>query len=456
MTTLYRPQAAHPAPIYRITVDGTDITTTVQGRLIDLTLTDNRGFEADNLELRLDDSDGLLDLPPRGALIRLSIGWRDSGLVDKGTYTVDGVEHSGAPDVLSIHANSADLRAGLTTQRERSWHDVTLGDIVTTIADENDLVPVIQATLAGQYIEHIDQTNESAVNLLTRLAQQFDAIATVKNGNLLFIPASGGVSACGIVLPTVAITRQSGDQHRFSIADRGNYTAVKATYNDVDTATKGEVTWGNEENAAETSKPVKQPDPLPTGQYKDVGKTFKSRAAAQKAATKAWQKLKGNKAAKAAYIGVKAKYNDRNLGVTGEVAYGQIDEEKKKKNARKQSERDKAKIEGTTEEKKEPTNAFDHSADNVKTLRHVYASKANAIRAARAEWRKLQRGMANFNITLAKGRAEIFPDLPTTVFGFKQDIDNTDWILTKVTHTIGDGGFTTALELEIKATEVPD
>ncbi len=90
--------AVHPKPIYALSVDGTDITAVVQGRLIDLTLTDNRGFEADELELRLDDTDGLLDLPPRGATIHISLGWQDCGLVPKGSYTADEVQHSGAPD----------------------------------------------------------------------------------------------------------------------------------------------------------------------------------------------------------------------------------------------------------------------------------------------------------------------------------------------------------------------
>ena len=429
----------HPRPIYWLSVDGADITATIQGRLIDLTLTDNRGFEADTLELRLDDTDGLLDLPPRGAVIQLSLGWLDSGLVPKGSYTVDEVEHSGAPDTLSIRARSADLRSGLTTQRERSWHDVTLGDIVTTIAGENDLVPAIQPALAGQRIAHIDQTNESAVNLLTRLATQFDAIATVKDGRLIFIPAAGGVSASGRALPTVAITRDIGDQHRFSIADRESYSAVKALYHDVDGAVKGEVIWGKEENSAEHKIPVKKAEAAPSGQYKDAGKTYKSRTAAQKAARKAWQALKANKAAKAAYIGVKAKYNDRNLGTTGEVSYGQVDDDSKRKNSTRQSVRDKAKIEGKPVPANDTPSAFEHSADNVKTLRHVYASKTNAQRAARAEWRKIQRGVANFSITLARGRPEIFPDQPAIVTGFKSSIDNTDWILTKVTHTLGDG-----------------
>ncbi|WP_153111534.1 phage late control D family protein [Propionivibrio limicola] len=427
----------HPQPIYSVDVDGTDITNTLQGRLISLSLTDNRGFEADQIDISLDDTDGKLDLPARGATLRCWIGWKHSGLVYKGSYTIDEVSHSGTPDTLTIRGRSADLRTGLTTQRERSWHDVTLGDILETLADENDLTPAINATLAGQYIEHIDQTNESAVNLMTRLAKQFDAIATVKNGMLLFIPAAGGLSASGVVLPTVTITRESGDQHNFSIADRETYTGVKATYNDVQLAVKGEVTWGKDENSAENNEPVTAESTPTTGQYKALEKVHKSRDAALKAAKLEWKKMQKNKAAKAAYIGTKAKFNDRNLGQEGEVTYREGTDDGKA-------------------EAKDETPKVSQSADNIKTLRHVYANKSNALRAARAEWRKLQRGVATFTITLARGRPELFPELPATVSGWKPAIDSTDWIVSKVTHNLSDSGFTTGLELEIKATEVAE
>lgn len=417
--------------------------------LID-SLTDNRGFEADQLELRLDDTDGLLDLPPRGAEVQVWLGFAHSGLIYKGAYTVDEVEHSGAPDTLSIRARSADLRAGLSTQRKRSWHDTTLGEIIRAIAAENDLQPVISPRLETQHIEHIDQTNESAVNLLTRLAEQFDAIATVKDGKLLFFNAASGSSISGKILPAVTITRESGDRHLFSIADRESYNAVKATYNDIDAGVKGEVIWGKDEDSTERKVPKKSPEQPAIGQYKDVGKVHKSRESALKAARKSWKAMKANKALRAAYVGTKVRYADRNLGVSGEVTYGQADDDKKKKNAIDQAEKDYKKLHPN-----DPP-PIEHSADNLKTLRHVYASKANAIRGARAAWRRIQRGMANFSITLAIGRPELFPDLPATVSGFKPAIDNTDWILTRVTHTLSDNGLGTALELEIKATEIVD
>ncbi len=428
----------HPKPIYRLVVDGKDITVDMADRLISLTLTDNRGFEADMLDLQLDDTDGLLELPARGAVIHLAIGWAATGLVEKGSYTVDEVEHSGAPDTMTIRARSADLRSGLTTQRERSWHNVTLGDIVRTIADENGLEPAIAGSLAGLPIAHIDQTNETAVNLLSRLAKDHDAISTVKGGRLLFIPFASGKTASGKPLPAITIERQLGDQHRFSIADRESYTGVRALYNDVGHAVKGEITWGKDEDSAEKHEPAKADTPPATGQYKDEGKKpHKSKEAALRAAKKAWNALKNNKAAKGAYIGVKAKYNDRNLGQSGEVTWGEANDKNRPKT-------------GAADPEVTP------SAGNIKTLRHVYASLENAKRAARAEWRKIQRGVATFSINLARGRPELFPELPVEVIGFKPPIDNTDWIIAKVTHSLVDSGYTTSIELEIKATEVPD
>ena len=350
-------------PLWRIRVDGVDITASLDARLISLTHTDNRGMEADQLDLTLDDADGRLALPPRGAVLSLALGWEGDGIVDKGTFTVDEVEHSGAPDQVTIRARSADLRAGLSTQRTRSFHQVNVASIVNDIAAAHGLTAAIAATLASELIDHLDQTNESDANLLTRLSGMFDAIATIKAGRLVFMPAGAGISASGKPLPVMSITRADGDQHRFSLAERDSYTAVKALYNDIDLGQQGAVIWSKAEGDAEKRKTVNsQP------------------AVAQ---------------------------------------------------------------------------AIEPSADNMKTLRHTYSSQANAKRAARTEWRRIQRGMAQFSLTLARGRQDLFPDLRAAVSGWKPEIDGTEWCLTRVTHNLSDSGYTTALEMEVKATELP-
>lgn len=220
-------------PAFSILMGGRALTQ-LDPRIISLELTDNRGFEADELSIVIDDSDGMIELPPRGAELSVSLGWQGEPLVYKGVYTVDEVAHSGPPDKLEITARSADFRDEFNVKREVSWHDVTVERIVSAIARRYKLTPVISEQLMSAEIDHADQTQESDMSFLTRMADLLGAIATIKNGSLLFILPGGGVSANGKALPQFAITRSSGDRHSFRIADRDAYTGVQAYWLDLE------------------------------------------------------------------------------------------------------------------------------------------------------------------------------------------------------------------------------
>ncbi|KNC89867.1 hypothetical protein GM30_05780 [Trabulsiella odontotermitis] len=90
---------------------------------------------------------------------------------------------------------------------------------------------------------------------------------------------------------------------------------------------------------------------------------------------------------------------------------------------------------------------------NVYVMRRTYHSETAAKRAAAAKWQQIQRGAAEFSITLARGRAELYPEMHVTVTGFKSQIDNQDWIISRAEHVVDGNGFTTRLELEAK---IPD
>lgn len=50
-----------------------------------------------------------------------------------------------------------------------------------------------------------------------------------------------------------------------------------------------------------------------------------------------------------------------------------------------------------------------------------------------------------------RGRADLYTEMPVKVSGFKQPIDDAEWTITTLTHTVSpDNGFTTSLELEVK------
>lgn len=334
-TDRYRRAAGYPVPAFRLTVDGHDIAQLLSPRMISLELTDNRGIEADQLSLTLSDHDGQLVIPPTGAVIRLWLGWSNAGLVDKGAYTVDETEHSGAPDVLNIRARSADLRKGLKTKRERSWSNTTLGNVLGDIALGNGLTTTIAGSLDGLPILQLDQANESDANLISRIGEEFDAVVTIKAGCLLCFPAGGGKSASGASLPHITLTRADGDQHRYLQADRDTYDGVRAYFYDVNSAKKEHAIAGG--------------------------------------------------------------------------------------------------------------------GDNLKDLRHTYSDRQSALRAAQAEFNRLQRASATLSYSLALGRPDLIPELTYTFQGVKNEIDEIIWYGANVQHTLNaDAGYTVSLTLESK------
>lgn len=369
------PAGAQVAPDYMLTVNSKDVTANIRDRLISLTLTDNRGFEADQLDIELDDADGQLAMPVRGAVVKLFLGWKGQALTGKGEFTVDEVEHHGAPDTMVIRARSADFRGTLNSRREVSYHDTTLGEVVKQIAGRNKLLPVLADGLAAMKVSHIDQTQETDAAFLTRLATLYGAVAAVKAGRLLFLRPGSGVTASGKPIPQLTITRQDGDRHSFSIADRGAYTGVSAS-------------WLH----------TREPKP----------KTVK----------------------------VKRKPREKHLRALEHPAA------KKKKGA----------VAKTPEAKEGDYLAG--TQDNVFALTTVYATKAAAMRAAKAKWDKLQRGVAEFSLTLAMGRADLYPETPVKVSGFKTVIDAQPWLISKVAHNLSDNGYTTTLDFEVLLKDV--
>ena len=220
----------HMTPAVVLSIDGQAFGSNTMSRIIDVTVDDKRGFEADEITITLSDADGALAIPSMESMIKVWLGYAETGVVYKGEYKISGFEHTGAPDQLRISAIAADLAAGLAEQQEKTWRKTTLGSIVETIAKKHGYTPKLHKDLAAITIDHITQTNESDASFLMRLANQYDAIATVKQKHLLFMPVGKGQTLSGEAIPTVLINRLSGDSHRFSYSSSDNYNAIKAFY----------------------------------------------------------------------------------------------------------------------------------------------------------------------------------------------------------------------------------
>lgn len=264
----------YPHPKYRLVVNGQDISALVNPRLISISLKDNRDLEADTLDIQISDHDGKMAIPPHNAEVQLWLGWSDTGLVYKGLYLVDESEHSGAPDVLSIRARSADLRASMKEKRDETWREKSLQEILSTIAGRHELELQITGDLMSEHIDHLDQTSESDLAIIARLASEHDATVTVKNGVLIFIPIGSGK------LPHMTITRSHGDNHRFLIVDRNQFSTVKAYYHENNNARRKSVTVGGDKD----------------GSTKELRHTHRDKKAAEAAAKSELDRLQRNNA----------------------------------------------------------------------------------------------------------------------------------------------------------------
>lgn len=369
----------HLTPVAVLTIDGKPFGTQTMSRIISVQLTDKRGFEADELTISLNDYDGALAIPNVGSKIMLALGYAETGVIDKGEYVFSEFSVQGSPDTLSITARAADLAETLAEQQEKSWHRQTLYQIVETIAKRHGYQAVIADKYQNDKIDHIDQTNESDASFLTRLAEQYDAIATVKAGRLLFIPAGEAKTASGKPIPLLEIVRQSGDNHRFTYSATNAYQAVRAYYTDKKTGQKKEVVVSKENLYPEKTTETKTTKYKRPRKDKATGKTVTSKTTTRT-------------------VELKRKINTDGL--------------------------------------------------KIKTLRHLYATETGALSGARGAMKRLLRGAAQFDITLAVGRADISPETPVTVQGFKPEIDRESWIIQEVAHTVDSGGYTCALKLE--------
>ncbi len=194
----------------------------------------------------------------------------------KSSFTVDEINYSNqnGTGTLRITARSADFKGPLKAKREKSWHDIKLEDLINSIATKHDLKPRISPTLATETIDHINQTDESDIAFLNRVAKRFDAICSIKSRHLLFAEIGKATTVSGKPLPTPTINSSDCTSYSNQSQDREvEFTGVQSYWNDKKYAKRRAVIVGSEEN------------------LKVLRATYSSKQQAEQGATAKWKKL---------------------------------------------------------------------------------------------------------------------------------------------------------------------
>ncbi|WP_338585069.1 phage late control D family protein [Pseudomonas sp. MAG733B] len=210
-------------------------------RLLSWQHIDAAGIESDQLSLTLD-LEGLPGLPSLDGKIGLRVGYRESGLVDKGEFVITRRTPTLFPLRLTLVATAAPFSArdetGFKQRRSASHGPTTLGALFRQLTSRHGFSPRVAPDLALIKIEHVDQSNETDMGFLTRLAWIHDAVA--KPVNELYVLARRGQakSLSGKVLPNVRLsvtTNNRPDDHSFISATldetaRAKYQGCKMSW----------------------------------------------------------------------------------------------------------------------------------------------------------------------------------------------------------------------------------
>lgn len=240
-------------PNYRIVANSQDITATIAARLISLRITDESGILSDTLEIIISDSDPSdpVQLPPTGAELEVFLGY-DGAFARMGLFVADELELGGWPGHLTIRGRAAAYektpkgKTDLQTQKVRSWPKNTkLGDMVAKIAKEHGMDPVVSSSLKSVQLPQFDQTEESDISFLARIAKRYDAIVKPAGGKLLFTKRGESKTASGEDMPTITINAIDATDWRMTKTTREAPGTVIAYWHSTATARKNEIKVGD-------------------------------------------------------------------------------------------------------------------------------------------------------------------------------------------------------------------
>ena len=203
-------------PTFRLLANGSDITHLLSDRLLSLVLTDKPGLESDTFELVLDDRDGAIALPARGAWLDLFLGYAGEELAPMGRYRVDALRFDGPPRRLTLSGRAGDMHGEGKSTRCAAWENASLARIVFDLAARNHWSArcPVQVNVA-----RAEQLNESDFNFITRLARQHDCTAKLADGLLLVLPRQAGESASGRAIAPLEL--MPGDVGSFDLREEG-------------------------------------------------------------------------------------------------------------------------------------------------------------------------------------------------------------------------------------------
>lgn len=230
---------AVPVPVARIRYGKKDISADLAPYLLEATFVDHLSGESDELELRLEDTDGRWRgpwYPGKGDSLTAEIGYEGEKLLPCGSFEIDEIHWSFPPDEVSIRALGTGISIPSRTRRSQGYEKTTLGAVARAVAGRLGLTPA--GEVADIPIDRVTQYQETDLAFLKRLASEYGHTFKISGRRCIFQRKDSVLAADAI--KTLEITDCAGGSARDKLKDIPSKVKVKRQ----DTASKSLKVYG--------------------------------------------------------------------------------------------------------------------------------------------------------------------------------------------------------------------
>ena len=211
-------------PVFKIEANGEDITEALLKNSAVISFSDEDGFAADELRLEVF---GEFKRPEYKDELKLWLGYKESGIYYCGLFSVQSSAKKRGG--MTVTATGADFTGELKKKRNRSFENMSIAAIVQEIAGSYGLG--IKCDFDDLYLQHTAQTNESDLNLLNRLAKDYNAIFSIKNNTLVFKKRIKGETRADD-LPLFEVEESECERWEIKHSNRTMYRSCRAIWHD--------------------------------------------------------------------------------------------------------------------------------------------------------------------------------------------------------------------------------
>lgn len=168
-------------PQIKVEANGKDITDTINQDASKVSFHDEDGTVADEIKLTIE---GEFKRPKYKDELKLWIG-TEKEMMYCGLFSVQkSVSKSGNSNCIEVSATAVDFSGELKVKRSKSYENISIKQVAGQIAKRHELT--LKSDFDDIYIIHLEQTDESDLHFLKRIASDYNGLFAIKNNSLIF------------------------------------------------------------------------------------------------------------------------------------------------------------------------------------------------------------------------------------------------------------------------------